>query len=125
MNFEQTLEKHIKALQEKNIGAFLETIPEQGEFSLILPNGKMISTAEEFVAFNRDWFGDPDWTMQITIVRKFGGADMGFALLDVAYSDRDREGKPINKSFYLNLIFRRVADGHWLLTHDQNTDKSV
>jgi ketosteroid isomerase-like protein len=125
MSFEQTLEKHLQALREKNIDAFLETVPQTGEFSLILPNGKLLNTAEEFVEFNQDWFGDPDWSMKIDIVRQMVGEEIGFALLDVIYSDRDREGKAIQKSFYLNLIFQRDASGQWLLTHDQNTDKSV
>lgn len=123
--FEQVLEKHIKALQEKNIDLFLETVPQNGEFSLILPNGKLIKTAEEFVEFNQDWFSDPDWKMQIELVRVVGGADLGFALLDVDYSDKNQHGEPIHKTFYLHLVFRRHENGEWLLVHDQNTDKNA
>lgn len=122
MSFEETLAKHIGALRAKNLEAFLETVPQTGEFSLILPNGKLIATAEEFITFNRDWFADPDWSMKIDMVRQAAGTEIGFALLDVIYLDRDREGKPIQKSFYLNLIFQRDVTGRWLLTHDQNTD---
>ena len=125
MTFDDVLDKHLNAIQTKNFEAFLDTVPHQGELTLLLANGRLMTTAEEFVALNREWFADPDWSLQITLIRKFTGADLGFALVEVNYHDIDRSGNPIDKPYYLNLIFRRHADGRWLLTHDQNTDKSM
>jgi ketosteroid isomerase-like protein len=123
MSFDQTLEQHINALQTKNLDVFLETVPHTGDLTLILLNGRLIASAEEFVAMHREWFGDPDWAMAITVIRKVVGSDLGFALLDVAYDDVDREGQPIHKTYFLQVVFRRHEDGRWLLTHDQNTGK--
>lgn len=124
MSFEQTLNQHINALQTKHLESFLETVPHTGDLTLILLDGRLIARAEEFVAMHHEWFSDPDWSMAITVVRTVVGADLGFALLDVAYDDVDREGKPIHKTYFLQVVFRRHENGRWLLTHDQNTGKA-
>lgn len=121
MTFDETLEQHLNAIRTKDFAAFAETVPQQGELSLILLNGKLLDNAEDFIELNRDWFTDPDWSAQIKLVRKVAGEDLGFALVEVDYHDVDRQGQPVHHTYFLSLIFRRHEDGRWLLTHDQNT----
>lgn len=119
--FTQTLDKHLKALQEKNLTSFLETINQHGELSLVFPNGRLLTGAAEVIDFHREWFSDPDWSIQAEIVRKLETSELAFALLRVIYDDVNHAGQPISKHFFLNLIFQRQGE-NWLLVHDQNTD---
>jgi hypothetical protein len=120
MTFTATLHKHLAALKAKDLDSFLETIPATGKLTLIFPGGRMIETAEEFIAFHREWFADPDWSTELTIVNTLEGSDLSLALVLLDYRDVDRSGNPIHQRQYVNLVFSK-KDGAWLLAHDQNT----
>jgi ketosteroid isomerase-like protein len=120
MDFEATLNKHLNAIQERNLGTLMRTLPENGDLILILPNGRMMRTVTEYINFHREWFDDQDWAVSTELVAKKEGADLSFATLNVEYKDVDADGKPIMMLLLLNLIFEK-REGQWVLVHDQNT----
>ena len=119
-SFGGALERHLDALRSKDIDVFLETLPQDGPLTLILPNGKLLSNAQDVIAFHRDWFADEDWSIETHVLRTIVGSEVAAALVRVEYNDLDRQGKPISQTYFLNIIFQR-QDDRWLLVHDQNT----
>lgn len=119
MNFTETLEKHLNALQEKNLGKFLETVCED-KITLIMPNGSLITDYENFYNLHKGWFADEDWNIEYKILDVTEMDEVGIVLLSIDYSDLDEKGDAIQMTYYLNLIFR-CFDKEWLLIQDQNT----
>lgn len=119
MKFEETLEYHLSALTSRNLDAFLSTVCKDN-ITLIMPNGMILKTYEQFKQFHKDWFMDMDWKMTYTVMNINITSEMASALLSVKYSDLDQDGNVYKMTYYLNLIFE-CFDGRWLLIVDQNT----
>lgn len=120
MDFNETLEQHLDAIQQRNLGALMETLPENGDLILIMPNGRMMRTVTEYINFHKEWFDDQDWSVSTELVAKNQVDDMGYATLNLEYKDVDPDGNPIMMLLILNLIFEK-RDDQWVLVHDQNT----
>ncbi|GAA3018478.1 nuclear transport factor 2 family protein [Streptosporangium longisporum] len=118
MKFDEALALHLKAIDERDLDGYLETVHQDA--TLILPNGTLLTGKDEIAKFHREWFADQDWSMSSETVRVSETGDSAFALLAVAYNDVDPEGAPYRKTYHLTLVFAR-SDGRWLLVHDQNT----
>ncbi len=120
MNFKETLEKHLDAIQKRNLKQFLETVCSDDAINVVLPNGVLIDNQTDFINFHKEWFSDHDWSINFEIVRSLETSEMAFVLILMEYHDRDEEGQSYDAANYLNLIFIN-KDGKWLLIHDQNT----
>ncbi len=120
MTFQKTVDVHLKAIQNRDMDAFLETVTAEEKISLILPNGAFIHQRKAFVEFMRDWFSDPDWKMETELLRTVETPGMAFVLLFVTYNDLDQNGEPYTLTYYLNLVFAKENE-KWVLVHDQNT----
>lgn len=120
MTFEQTLQRHLTAVQNRDIDTFLKTIVNDGTLTLIMPNGSLWQDYDEIAELHQEWFSDPDWQMTTELLSTRESAEMASALLLVNYTDVDEEGDPVEFQYYLHLLFaKRGAD--WLVIHDQNT----
>ncbi len=118
-DFNRSLQRHMQAIIEKDLVSYEDTI-HATNITLVLPNGKLIQTRDEFVQFNRDWFADRDWKLSYEVVKTVETSEMSFAVLLIHYDDLDSEGLPYHQDYYLHLVFVN-ENGHWLLTYDQNT----
>ncbi|MFB7914193.1 YybH family protein [Streptomyces sp. NPDC056061] len=118
MEFTTALDRHLAAIGARDLDAYMETVHD--EATCILPNGKTVTGAADVRAFHRDWFQDPDWTMETELTSSVVQRDTAVAVLRVDYRDLDAEGEPYRLSYLLSLVFAR-ADDRWLLVHDQNT----
>ena len=119
MQFAEALHEHLAALAAKDAEAFLATVHD--EVTLILPTGALLTGKDAVAAFHRDWFGDPDWRMDVEVLRTTTAGGTGVAVLRVEYHDLDAAGAPYELRYLLALVFAQRADGGWLLLHDQNT----
>lgn len=120
MTFEQTLQRHLTAVQNRDIDTLLKTIANDGTLTLIMPNGSLWQDYDEIAELHQEWFSDPDWQMTTELLSTRESAEMASALLLVNYTDVDEEGDPVEFQYYLHLLFaKRGAD--WLVIHDQNT----
>lgn len=123
-SFHTEVVKHLESIQYKDISSFLQTISDQENVSVIMPNGQLIQGYDRVKALNNDWFGDTDWILSYNIIKEETTDTMGYAVVEVDYRDVDPEGNPYSTIYYLTLIFRKIS-GKWLLVHDQNTFTNV
>ncbi|MQS37518.1 YybH family protein [Streptomyces katsurahamanus] len=118
MDFTTALDHHLATVRDRDLDACMATVHPEATF--ILPNGTVLSGADEIRAFHKGWFEDPDWTMTVSVTRTLVQSDTAVAVLTVDYDDLDRDGEPYRLRYFLSLVFARTAGG-WLLVHDQNT----
>ena len=120
MTFQETLDLHITAIQNRDLSRFLSTLSATGDLNIIFPNGIRLREYNEIVDFHRDWFDDPDWSLHADLLALQESAAMASALLLITYDDVDEEGEAYQLTYYLNLLFA-LRESQWLLVHDQNT----
>lgn len=120
LSLDEAVERHLNTIAERDLSGFEETIVMDDRLRMILPNGRVLQGADEVVAFHKDWFADPDWSMVVERQNRFAAAGMGYVLCRVTYNDLDREGQPYALRYWLTLTFVH-EHGRWLLIHDQNT----
>ena len=120
MDFQQTLEQHLKAIKSHNLSAFAETLANDGSLILIFPNGRLMKNYEAIVDFHEDWFDDPDWDIEFKTIETQEEDRLAWVLLQVSYNDLDEDDMPYHLNYYLHLIFRKFGQ-RWRLVFDQNT----
>ncbi|WP_433290594.1 YybH family protein [Actinoplanes sp. CA-030573] len=121
MEFAEAVEAHLAAVSARDLDGYLKSVHD--DVSLVLPNGRLIEGREAISEFHREWFGDPDWSWELSRLRTATVGETGMALCQVAYHDLDAEGRPYTMRYLLSLTFAQVG-GDWLLLHDQNTPTS-
>ncbi|MEM7030063.1 MAG: nuclear transport factor 2 family protein [Chloroflexota bacterium] len=120
MTFEDTLQEHLSAIENRDLEAFMSTIANDGTLTIILPNGTILDDYQKIIDFHKGWFDDPDWSLALTPIRQWQSDQVGMAIFNVIYHDLDAEGNPYQLAYILSLIFAKQGQG-WLLVHDQNT----
>jgi len=119
-SFGRTLERHLQAIQDRDLEAMMATVSEQPGPTLIFPNGQLLTGKQAFREFHTTWFADTQWRMDITEVRRVVSANMATVLLRYTYRDVPEVGQGNPRSSFLVLVFQQIND-QWLLVHDQNT----
>jgi uncharacterized protein (TIGR02246 family) len=119
MAFAEALDRHLAAIAARDAESYLATVHD--DVSLVLPNGTLLGGRTAVAEFHRDWFSDPDWQMDVTVLHTATAGGTAVAVLDVDYRDVDAAGEPYAKQYLLGLVFTRDDAGTWLLLHDQNT----
>ena len=117
--FDATLERHVAAIQSRDLTGIEATITRGDDMVLIFPDGTRYTTREQFLGFHREWFADKDWVMTLEPIRRWHGADYGYGLYRTSF-DPDGAGPTPARAAWLSLGFR-LEDGEWRLVHDQNT----
>jgi ketosteroid isomerase-like protein len=120
MTFRATLDKHVHAIQERNLPALIETLP-QDELVLIMADGRLVRSVKEFIELHRGWFESRTWSLGARLESVYETPDMGVAVLHLDYRDEPAGGAPVHERSYLTLVFRRLPDGRWVMVQDQNT----
>lgn len=119
MTFHETLEKHLKAIQERDLEALASTLPAEG-LTLITSDGHLVRSTAAFLARHRDWFAMPYWALDVREVHVEETAEMGAAVLRLDYREEPPGRPPLRQESYLTLLFRRQGD-RWVMVLDQNT----
>ena len=115
MNFRQTLERHLEAIQERDLAKLADTVASE-DIVLIMADGKLVRSTAEFLEAHRGWFAMPGWTLATREVALFEADRLAVAVLQLDY----REPPNVRSESYLTLVFER-RDGKWLMVQDQNT----
>ena len=115
MTFRETLERHLRAIQNRDLAELADTVAADG-LVLVMADGKLALQSEEFLEAHRGWFAMQSWTLDSTPVRTFESADLAVAVLRLDY----REPPSVRSESYLTLVFER-RNGKWLMVLDQNT----
>ncbi len=111
------LDRHLTAIQSRDLDAFASTLTPGDTLYLIFPNGEALTTPAQAIALHEEWFTDPDRVWEGQVVRTIVGADMATVLMRYEYLDT-KESAP--RTSWLVLVFK-LEGGHWRLIHDQNT----
>lgn len=120
MNFRETLDKHLRAIQEKDIPALAATLPD-GELALIMADGRLERSAQAFLDLHRGWFGmAKPWRLEVAPIDILETPDMGVALLRLDYVEGPAAKPSTRQESHLTLVFQR-RDGKWVMVLDQNT----
>jgi uncharacterized protein (TIGR02246 family) len=119
LSFRETLQRHLDALQNRDLGALADTVAEDA-LILIGADGRLTRSAREFLDAHRGWFEMRHWTLHATPLEVREGADVAFAVLHLLYCE-DAPGKPaLRQQSHLTLVFA-CEDGRWRMVLDQNT----
>jgi ketosteroid isomerase-like protein len=119
MNFCETLNEHLRAVRERDLPALIETLA-PGRLTLIMSDGRLVQSTDEFVALHRDWFRSQTWSLGAETVSVTEGSDLGLAVVRLDYRDTPPGREPIHEASYLSLAFQKQGD-RWVMVHDQNT----
>nr|WP_257644064.1 SgcJ/EcaC family oxidoreductase [Luteimonas salinisoli] len=117
----ETLDRHLQAIQARDLDALLATVTRGDALTLILPDGRVLDTREEYRRLHQDWFAEDDWRMRFEVrqVREFG--ETGIALVHYLSQQRQADGSyATGREALLSLLFAR-EQGDWRLVYDQNT----
>lgn len=118
--FELVVDKYFNVVKNRDIKGILTMLDKDKDLKLIMPNGKLIESYENFVTFHEHWFVDEDWSLDVERLDLNVIGTIGTCLSRVTYDDLDEKGKPYSMSYFLYLVFEQV-DEQWFLIHDQNT----
>ncbi len=115
--FDAALNAHIQSIQNRDIEAFTQTLTLDPNLPLIFPDGSMLMTRAEVLAFHTEWFADTNWVYEPQIIGTLVSESAAVATVRYTYRDTP-EGAP--RSALLGLVFE-LQNGEWRLIHDQNT----
>jgi uncharacterized protein (TIGR02246 family) len=119
MTFRETLEKHIRAIRERDLEALKETLPAD-ELVLIMSDGRLVRSVQEFLAAHQGWFQQQSWSIEFEPVAIREAKDLGVATFHLVYRDTLPDGRRLHETSYLTLVFARQGD-KWVMVQDQNT----
>ena len=115
MTFRETLDRHLRAIRERDLAALADTVA-AGELVLIMADGRLARSTREFLEAHRGWFAMKDWTLQAREVKVFESPQLAVAVLELDY----REPPATRSRSYLTLVFEKQGE-RWLMVQDQNT----
>jgi ketosteroid isomerase-like protein len=116
-DFDEVLQQHLDCITNRNLDVFKAHITKTETIYTIVQNGHAFKTPEEIIAVHEDWFKDPNWIWEGSVIRKVVGEDMAMALIKYDYRAK-AEDKPF--STWLTYVFQ-LEDNEWRIIHDHNT----
>ena len=119
MTFRETLDKHLRAIHDRDLAALNETLPAD-ELLLVMSDGRVVRSVREYVEAYRSWFAAPTWRLAVDPIRVTETAEMGVAVLGLDYRESPPGRDPVRQTSVLTLVFQRV-DGRWVMVLDQIT----
>jgi hypothetical protein len=119
MTFRQTLDRHLRAVRERDLPGLIQTLPAD-ELTLITSDGRLVRTTAEFVEMHRGWFAETTWSLDAVVVSLVESPEIGVAVLRLDYRDDAPGRPPLREESYLSLVFA-LREGRWVMVQDQNT----
>lgn len=115
--FDDAIYQQLTALDERDLEAYMSTVPAHQDQLVILPDGNIWTTRNEIEQGHQEWFKDTSWVFNRELIRKDVRKSWGLAVYRVSVDRPDSPGKP----FLLSMMYAPEDDGCWYLQHDQNT----
>ncbi|MFZ4619498.1 MAG: YybH family protein [Bacteroidota bacterium] len=116
-DFAAALQEHFAAISNRDIEAFKSHLTRGDTLYTIVQNGHAFLTPSETIEIHEQWFKDPNWIWEGSVVHTVVGEDMAMALIKYQY--RANAGD-VPVSTWLVYVFQ-LQDGTWRIIHDQNT----
>ncbi len=116
-NFKEAVEKHLNAVENRDLTNFVDTITTTDRLLVIMPDGSQLTSTKAVIDFHIEWFKDKDWIWNPAIDRIIEGENQSTALVKYSYQNNADDTK---RYYWLVLVFQ-IENGTWRLIHDQNT----
>jgi len=116
-DFDAALQSHFEAIAKRDLQAFKSHLTRSDTLYTIVQNGHAFTTPVETIAIHEQWFKDPNWIWEGSVVHKVVGEDMAMALVKYHYR-ATADDVPV--SSWLTYVFQ-LQDNQWRILHDQNT----
>ena len=111
------MQRHLDAVSNRDLETLENTLSPQGNMQLILPGMEMMNSAEEFMAYHREWFQDTTWTFDTNILNTEIGDRLGMAITEIVYREPDRNGKPYFNRMIVSYVLEK-NNGQWYVIKD-------
>lgn len=116
-DFDTALQNHFAAIANRDIEAFKAHLTKDETLYTIVQNGHAFTTRSETIALHEQWFKDPHWIWEGSVIHQVVGKDVAMALVKYQYRTT-AEAPPIGT--WLTYVFE-LQDGQWRIVHDHNT----
>ncbi len=115
--FVDLMEKHLKAVSEKDLSTLASTMHPTGKMQLILPSQDITVSIDSFLNFHKDWFKDAVWTFDTQILNTEIGDRLGMAVVESVYREPERNGKPYFNRMIISYLLEKM-DEKWYVIKD-------
>jgi uncharacterized protein (TIGR02246 family) len=118
-SFRQALGRHLLAIEDRDLEALAETVADD-EILLVMSDGKLVRTKQEFIEAHRGWFAMKNWRLEVKPVQIIDTPALGVALFQLEYRETPPGKPPTRQESMLTLVFQQ-RNGKWVMVLDQNT----
>ncbi len=116
-SFAEVMSRHLNAIQQRDLVAYMSTIAPDDDLLMILPDGSSWDTRQAIEQGHQQWFSDTSWVFDAELVKQNVQSQFALTVYRVSVNRPERPGQP----FLLSMLFAPAEDGCWYLRHDQNT----
>lgn len=120
MLFADAVQSYFSSLDKRELPGIGAMFDDDAQTAVILPGGALVVGYPAIMDLHKEWFSDPDWSMEHEVISMREMGALGLVLAKVCYHDLNEHGEPYTISYYLHLTFC-CRDGQWKVVHDQNT----
>ena len=100
----------------------LSTIPDSGEFRMILPDGKTSNNVKDFIDMHKEWFKQTRWTYESKIIAGSNGPQMGYVVVNAMYREEERNGKSYFHNMFISYNLKLI-NGNWYVISDHSSTR--
>lgn len=126
-DFNTVLQKHLKAVSNKDLETLKSTLSPNGNMQLILPKTETTNTVSDFVKYHQEWFAAPiEWSFSTKVQNTTIGETVGMAVVEVVYKEPLRDGKPYFNRMIVSYDLEKI-NGNWyfIKDHASSVEKST
>ncbi len=116
-DLDAVIAEHFAAIASRDIDAFTSHLCDAETLYTIIQNGHAFTTRQESIELHKQWFKDPNWIWEGSVVHKIVGEEVAMALIKYQYRAK-REDTPVDS--WLTFVFQ-IQNGYWRIAHDHNT----
>ena len=115
--FHATLERHLKAVSNRDVETLKSTMHPEGKMQLILPATEIMTGVDAFMNYHEEWFKMPNWTFETKILNIEVGETNGIGITEVIYREPLRDGKPYFNRMTVSYALEKF-NGTWYIIKD-------
>lgn len=116
-DLDTALQEHFAAISNRDLDAFQSHLTRGDTLYTIVQNGHAFTTPAEIIEIHKQWFKDPNWVWEGSVVHKVVGEDVAMALVKYQYRPK-ADDSPL--STWLTYVFQ-LEDNQWRIVLDHNT----
>lgn len=124
--FLKTMQNHLDAVSNKDLKSLESTLSPTGKMQLILPKAEVKHSVSDFMEYHREWFKDTTWSFKTKITDTTIGETMGIAIVEIVYSEPERDGKPYYHRMTVSYALEMQEDIWYVVKdHASSIEKST